>query len=73
MEFFWNIVCIVFVASLGASRQVDHFMMIITVWFGVSVLPSFYFMACADFRRDLHSHGVVKAFWIAFTKDSYYN
>ena len=26
-------------------------------------------MACADFRRDLKVYGLLKAFWLAITKD----
>ena len=54
-------------------RKVDHLVATFTIWFGVCVLPSFYFMACADFRRDLENHGIIKAFWIAVTKNTYDN
>ena len=56
---------------LGANRKVDHFVALFGIWFSVSVLPSFYSMASADFRRDLETNGMIKAFWMALTKDSY--
>ena len=59
------------IVGLGSNRQVDHFSSLFTTWFGTSVIPSFYFMACADFRRDLEAYGLLKAFWLAITKDSY--
>ena len=61
------------VAGLGSNRQIDHFSSLFVTWFGTSVVPSFYFMACADFRRDLETYGLLKAFLLAITKDSYAN
>ena len=60
-------------AGLGSNRQIDHFSSLFVTWFGTSVVPSFYFMACADFRRDLETYGLLKAFWLAITKDTYEN
>ena len=57
------------IAGLGANRKVDHFLSLFITWFGTSVVPSFYFMACADFRRDVEMYGLLKAFWLAITKD----
>ena len=33
------------------------------------ILPLFYFMASASFRRDSEAHGLAKAIWIAVFKD----
>ena len=57
------------IVGLGSNRQVDHFSSLFTTWFGTSVIPSFYFMVCVDFRRDLETYGLLKAFWLAITKD----
>jgi hypothetical protein len=59
-------------AGLGANLKVDHFVALFSVWFATSVVPSFYFMACAEFRRNLETYGLLKAFWIAIT-DNYQN
>ena len=61
------------IVGLGSNRQVDHFSALFVTWFGTSVIPSFYFMACADSRRDLETYGLLKAFWLVVTKDSYEN
>ena len=71
VELLFNISCIGVVSVLGANRQVDHFFALLGIWFSVSVLPSFYFMASADFRRDLEANGIIKSFWLALTQDSY--
>ena len=73
VELLFNIFSIGIVSVLGANRQVDHFVALFGIWFSVSILPSFYFMASADFRRDLETKGIIKAFWMALTKDSYDN
>ena len=54
---------------LGANRQVDHFVTLTGVWFSMCVLPLFYFMACASFRRDLETHGFAKALWNSVFKN----
>ena len=69
VELIFNLLLIGLVAGLGSNRQVDHFLSLFMTWFGTSVVPSFYFMACADFRRDLETYGLLKAFWLAITKD----
>ena len=69
VEFIFNLLLIGTIAGLGSNRQVDHFASLIVTWFGTSVIPSFYFMACADFRRNLGTYGLLKAFWLAITKD----
>ena len=71
VESIFNMLLIGTIVGLGSNRQVDHFSSLFTTWFGTSVIPSFYFMACADFRRDLETNGLLKAFWLAITKDSY--
>ena len=73
VEFIFNLLLIGIVAGLGANRKVDHFASLFGVWFGTSVLPSFYFMACAEFRRDLEAFGLLKAFWRAIKKNTYNN
>ena len=73
VEFVFNLLLIGLMVGLGANRKVDHFLALFSVWFGTSAVPSFYFMACAEFRRDLETYGLLKAFWTAITKDSYYN
>ena len=73
VELIFNLLLIGMIAGLGSNRQVDHFSSLFVTWFGSSVIPSFYFMACADFRRDLERYGLLKAFWLAITKDSYEN
>ena len=62
-----------FTIGLGKNRQVDNFGTLFGIWFAVTVSPSFYFMACADFRRDLKVHGMIKAFWMSVTKNNYDN
>ena len=54
---------------LGANRQVDHFVTLTGVWFSMCVLPLFYFMACASFRRDLETRGFAKALWNSVFKN----
>ena len=71
VESLYNLTAIGLVASLGANRQIDHFMTMLSILFGVSVLPSFYFMASADFRRDFNNYGLIKAFYLALTKHTY--
>ena len=73
VELVFNLLLIGLVAGLGANRRVDHFAALASIWVGTSLVPSFYFMACAEFRRDLETHGLLKAFWIAITKDNYEN
>ena len=73
VEFIFNLLLIGTIVGLGSNRQVDHFASLFVTWFGTSVIPSFYFMACADFRRDLETYGLLKAFLLAITKDSYAN
>ena len=73
VEFIFNLLLIGLLAGLGANLLVDHFVALFSLWFGLSVVPSFYFMACAEFRRDLETYGLLKAFWIAITKDNYEN
>ena len=58
-------VCVALIAGLGANRQVDHFVTLLGVWISIFVLPMFYFMACASFRRDLETQGVLKSLCIA--------
>ena len=60
------------IAGSGGNRQVDHFVAIFGFMFGVVVIPSFYMMACAEFRRDLKTFGLVKAFWLALTHNMNY-
>jgi hypothetical protein len=67
VEFIFNLFVIGLIKGAGANRQVDHFMAIFSFWFGTSVIPAFYIMACAEFRRNLETVGLVKAFWLAFT------
>ena len=69
----FNLLLIGLIAGLGNNRQVDDFLSLCIAWFGTSVVPSFYFMSCADFRRDLETFGLLKAFWLAITKDNYEN
>ena len=71
VESIFNMLLIGTIVGLGSNRQVDHFSSLFTTWFGTSVIPSFYFMACVDFRRDRETYGLLKAFWLAITKDSY--
>ena len=73
VETMFNFVSIGLVMSLGANRQLDHFMTLLSIWIGISVIPSFYFMASSDFRRDFENFGLFKAFWLALTKDTYAN
>ena len=73
VEFIFNILLIGLLAGLGANLKVDNFVALFSLWFGSTVVPSFYFMACAEFRRDLETYGLLKAFWIAITKDNYEN
>ena len=73
VEFIFNLVLIGLLVGLGRNLIVDHSVALFSLWFGSSVVPSFYFMACADFRRDLETHGLLKAFWIAITRDNYEN
>ena len=73
VESIFNLLLIGLIAGLGNNRQVDDFLSLCIAWFGTSVVPSFYFMACADFRRDLETFGLLKAFWLAITKDNYEN
>ena len=73
VEFIFNLIAIGLIVGLGANRQVDHFLALFSIWFGSSVIPSFYFMACADFRRDLKTFGPIKALWLAITKNNYDN
>ena len=69
VEFFFNLGCIGILITLGANRQVDHFVVLTGIGFSMCVIPLFYFMACASFRRDLESYGFIKAFWIAITRN----
>ncbi len=71
VEFIFNLLLIGIVAGLGANRRVDHFAALFSIWFGTTVVPSFYFIACAEFRRDLEAFGLLKAFWRAITKNTY--
>jgi hypothetical protein len=73
VEFIFNLLGIGLILGLGANRKVDHFLMLFNIWVGTSVVPSFYFMACAEFRRDLKTCGLLKAFWLAITKEIYEN
>ena len=75
VEFIFNLLIIGIVAGLrlGANRKVDHFGALFSIWFGTSVVPSFYFMACAEFRRDLETFGLLKAFWRAITEKNTYD
>ena len=73
VEFIFNLLLIGIVAGLGANRKVDHFAALFSIWFGTSVLPSFYFMACSEFRRDLEAFGLLKALWRAIKKNTYNN
>ena len=72
VELFFNLGCIGFTMVMGANRQVDHFMAIFSFWFGTSVIPAFYIMACAEFRRNLETVGLVKAFWLALNHSTNY-
>ena len=67
VEFIFSNIIAVGVYSLGSNRQVDHFFTLIMILFNVTVIPSFYLMACAKFRRDLTNYGLVKAYWLAVT------
>ena len=69
VELFFNLFSIGFTIGLGSNRQVDHFLMLVGIFFSMCVMPLFYFMACASFRRDLESYGFIKAFWIAVTRN----
>ena len=69
VELFFNLGCISVIIGLGTNRQVDHFLTLTGIGFAMCVLPLFYFMACASFRRDLESYGFVKAFLIAVTRN----
>ena len=69
VEVFFNLGCIGVMTILGANRQVDHFVVLTGIGFSMCVIPLFYFMACASFRRDLESYGFIKAFWIAITRN----
>ena len=73
VEFIFNLLGIGFILGLGANRKVDHLMALFNIWVGTSVVPSFYFMACADFRRDLETYGLLKAFWLVIIKETYKN
>ena len=55
----------------GGNRYADHFISFFAIWFGNTFLPSLYSMACGEFRRDLEAYGLIKAFWLALTKESY--
>ena len=59
----------VFLSLLGANRQVDHFVTLTGVWFSMCVLPLFYFMANASFRRDLEEYGFLKALYYAVSNN----
>ena len=72
VEFIFNLFVIGLIKGAGANRQVDHFMAIFSFWFGTSVIPAFYIMACAEFRRNLETVGLVKAFWLAITHSTNY-
>ena len=67
MEFIFNLMIIGLITGSGGNRKVDHFVAIFGFFIGSSVIPSFYLMACAEFRRDLETFGLVKAFWLALT------
>ena len=67
MEFIFNLMVIGLIIGSGGNRKVDHFVTIFGFFIGLSVIPSFYMMACAEFRRDLETFGLVKASWLAFT------
>jgi hypothetical protein len=73
VEFIFNLLLIGIHAGAGANRNVDHFAALFSIWFGTSVVPSFYFMACAEFRRDLETFGLLKAFWRAITEKTTYD
>ena len=73
VEFVFNLLLIGLMAGLGGDRKVDHFLSLLLIWFGTSVVPSFYFMACAEFRRDMETYGLLKAFWRVITRDNYEN
>ena len=60
VEFIFNLLLMGIIAGLGANCKVDHFAAVSRIWFGTSVVPSFYFMACAEFRRDLEKFGLLK-------------
>ena len=71
VEFCFNIFTIGFVLMMGTNRQVDHFLAMFGIFFSVSVLPSFYLMACAEFRRNLENQSIIKAFWITIIKENF--
>ena len=68
----FNLMIIGLIAGSGGNRKVDHFVTIFGFFIGSSVIPSFYLMACAEFRRDLETFGLVKAFWLALTHSMNY-
>ena len=72
MEFIFNLMIIGLIIGSGGNRKVDHFVTIFGFFIGLSVIPSFYMMACAEFRRDLETFGLVKAFWLAITHSTNY-
>ena len=72
MEFIFNLMVIGLIAGSGGNQKVDHFATIFGFILGMVVIPSFYLMACAEFRRDLETFGLVKAFWLALNHSTNY-
>ena len=72
MEFIFNLMVIGLIAGSGGNRKVDHFATIFGFIIGTVVIPSFYLIACAEFRRDLETFGLIKAFWLALTHSTNY-
>ena len=72
MEFIFNLMVIGLIAVLGVNRKIDHFATVFGIILGAVVIPSFYLMACAEFRRDLETFGLVKAFWLALNHSTNY-
>ncbi len=77
VEFVFNLLLIGLMADhvlYNRDRKIDHFLSLLLIWFGTSVVPSFYFMACENLhRRNMETHGLFKAFWKAITKENYEN
>ena len=72
VEFIFNLMVIGVIAGSGGNRKVDHFATIFGFILGMVVIPSFYLMACAEFRRDLEIFGLVKALWLALNHSTNY-
>ena len=73
VEFIFNVMVIGMIAVSGVgNRQIDQFVTIFGFFVGRVVIPSFYLMACAEFRRDMKTFGLRKAFWMALTHSTDY-